>query len=87
MKKTPDIIATANSVQHLPNMSFLEVHPVDVLSFGPDTQPIALGPLNVLIGPNGSGKSNLIDLNALTFSCAGDMRDVFVRGGSIRVDL
>ncbi len=31
------------------------------LSFPPDSDPIDLGPLNVLIGPNGSGKSNLIE--------------------------
>ncbi len=32
-----------------------------ILSFGPDTPPLKLRPLNVLIGPNGSGKSNLIE--------------------------
>ena len=31
------------------------------LSFPPDSPPIELEPLNVLIGPNGSGKSNLIE--------------------------
>jgi predicted ATPase len=31
------------------------------LSFPPDSEPLALTPLNVLIGPNGSGKSNLIE--------------------------
>ena len=33
---------------------------LNLLSFGPDSPTIELGPLNVLIGPNGSGKSNLI---------------------------
>ena len=33
----------------------------NLLSFGPDSPPIELGPLNVLIGPNGSGKSNVIE--------------------------
>ena len=32
----------------------------DILSFGPESPPIELGPLNVVIGPNASGKSNLI---------------------------
>jgi predicted ATPase len=32
-----------------------------LLSFPPDSPPITLGSLNVLIGPNGSGKSNLIE--------------------------
>ena len=31
------------------------------LSFGPESQNLELGPLNVFIGPNGSGKSNLIE--------------------------
>jgi len=38
------------------------VHPVNLLSFGPNTEPIELRPLNILIGPNGSGKSNLIEV-------------------------
>ncbi|HEX8659370.1 MAG TPA: AAA family ATPase [Hymenobacter sp.] len=33
----------------------------NILSFGPDTPPLELRALNVLIGPNGSGKSNLLD--------------------------
>lgn len=32
----------------------------NVLSFGPQTPPLELRALNVLIGPNGSGKSNLL---------------------------
>ncbi len=32
----------------------------NILSFGPDTPPLELRPLNVLIGANGSGKSNLM---------------------------
>jgi predicted ATPase len=32
-----------------------------LLSFGPDTPPLRLERLNVLIGPNGSGKSNVIE--------------------------
>src|SRR5579862_1660740 len=31
------------------------------LSFPPESEAIALTPLNVLIGPNGSGKSNLLE--------------------------
>lgn len=30
------------------------------LSFGPSSEAVELGPLNVLIGPNGSGKSNFL---------------------------
>lgn len=42
--------------------SLKSIHPVNLLSFGPKTEPIELRPLNILIGPNGSGKSNLIEV-------------------------
>lgn len=32
-----------------------------LLSFAPESTPLDLRDLNVLIGPNGSGKSNLIE--------------------------
>ncbi len=38
------------------------IRPVNLLSFGPNTEEIELRPLNILIGPNGSGKSNLIEI-------------------------
>lgn len=38
------------------------IHPINLLSFGPDTKEIELQPLNILIGPNGSGKSNLVEV-------------------------
>ena len=38
------------------------IHPVNLLSFGPNTEPIELRELNILIGPNGSGKSNLVEI-------------------------
>ena len=37
----------------------------NLLSFGPDSPPIQLRTLNVLIGPNGSGKSNFIEAISL----------------------
>ncbi len=42
-----------------------EIRPVNVLSFGPDTEALPLENLNILIGANGSGKSNLIEVLAL----------------------
>jgi len=46
--------------------SFLKsIKPVNLLSFGPNTEEIQLRPLNLLIGPNGSGKSNLIEILGL----------------------
>jgi predicted ATPase len=41
------------------------VQPINLLSFGPETEPIELKALNILIGPNGSGKSNFIEVLGL----------------------
>ena len=41
-----------------------------LLSFGPDSPPLKMQPLNVLIGPNGSGKSNLVEAIDLLRSSA-----------------
>jgi predicted ATPase len=38
------------------------IRPVNLLSFGPNTDKIELRALNILIGPNGSGKSNFIEV-------------------------
>lgn len=46
-------------------MLFHEISLKGILSFGNDSPPLALKPLNLLIGPNGSGKSNLIEAIAL----------------------
>ena len=59
------------------------LHPVNLLSFGPDSPEIALGPLNILIGPNGSGKSNLIETISLLRSSAIDMQETIRRGGGV----
>lgn len=45
----------------------------NLLSFGPTSPPIELGPLNVLIGPNGSGKSNVIEAIDLLRASATDL--------------
>jgi predicted ATPase len=37
----------------------------NILSYGPEGEPVDLLPLNVLIGPNASGKSNLIEVIGL----------------------
>ncbi len=77
--------------QNQPNDTRLlrEIRPVNLLSFGPETQALPLENLNVLIGPNGAGKSNLIEALALmratpiaaqTTSNA-DVRGVVRRGG------
>lgn len=66
-------------------MPFLKSLRLDgVLSFPPNSEPIPLTPLNVLIGPNGSGKSNLIEgvelLHATPTGFASAIRD----GGGVR---
>ncbi len=66
-----------------------EIRPVNLLSFGPKTQALPLGKLNVLIGPNGAGKSNLIETLALMRATVisaeatsnTDVRGVVRRGG------
>jgi predicted ATPase len=55
----------------------------NVLSFGPDTEPFGLRPLNVLIGPNGSGKSNFVEAIALLRSAPGGLARTISEGGGI----
>jgi len=55
-----------------------------ILSFGPDSAPLQLQNLNVLIGPNGSGKSNLIEAIGLLKSTTTDCRPVISRGGGVK---
>jgi len=59
-----------------------------LLSFGPETAPLELRSLNVLIGPNGSGKSNLLEAIALLRAAPNrvspnDLRTVIGRGGGV----
>jgi predicted ATPase len=65
-------------------MLLREIRAGNLLSFGPDSGPLELRPLNVLIGPNGSGKSNLIEaislLRAAPTHLAAPVRD----GGGVR---
>ena len=53
----------------------------NLLSFGPKSPPIELGPLNVLIGPNGSGKSNVIEAIDLLRASATDLVAPIRAGG------
>lgn len=61
-----------------------ELKLTNLLSFGPDTQPLHLGPLNVLIGPNGSGKSNLIEAISLLRSAPAELVVPVREGGGVR---
>ena len=63
--------------------TIVEIGLRNLLSFGPDTEPIALKSLNVLIGPNGSGKSNFIEAVSLLRSAPSDIRAAIRRGGGV----
>ncbi len=56
----------------------------NLLSFGPDSTPIELGALNVLIGPNGSGKSNVIEAIDLLHATSTDLLSPIRAGGGVR---
>ena len=55
----------------------------NLLSFGPDTPPLEMRSLNVLIGPNGSGKSNLIEAIGLLQAAPRDLTVPIRQGGGI----
>lgn len=55
----------------------------NLLSFGPDTKPIPLESLNVLIGPNGSGKSNLLEAISLLRSAPKDLSAPVKEAGGV----
>ena len=59
------------------------IHLHNLLSFGPDTEWLAMKPLNVLIGPNGSGKSNLIEAISLLQAAPKDLPSTIRRGGGV----
>lgn len=59
------------------------LHLQNLLSFGPDSEPISFGPLNVIIGPNGSGKSNLIEAIGLLLSTPRSLSDAIRDGGGV----
>lgn len=61
-----------------------EIRARNVLSFGPDAEPLQLRALNVLIGPNGSGKSNLLEVFSLLRACPRELVVPIREGGGIR---
>lgn len=72
--------------QHIDHNSIVlrQITPRSLLSFGPNTEPLTLENLNILIGPNSAGKSNLLEAIALMRSAPDDIRGVVRRGGSIK---
>ena len=66
----------------MPLTAYIEsIRPSGLLSFAPETPPLELRPLNVLIGPNASGKSNLIDVLGLVRSMPTDLQEPMRGGG------
>ena len=56
----------------------------NILSYGPNSAPFPLEPLNVLIGPNASGKSNLIEALSLLAAAPRDLQEPIRSGGGVR---
>lgn len=57
--------------------------PGNFLSFGPETKPVELRSLNLLVGPNGSGKSNLIEAISLLRAAPKDWQEATRKGGGV----
>lgn len=54
------------------------------LSYGPETPPLKLKNLNIIVGPNGSGKSNLFEAVALLKTTPQELVRPIRMGGSVR---
>ncbi|HEY3855873.1 MAG TPA: AAA family ATPase [Verrucomicrobiae bacterium] len=56
----------------------------NLLSFGPQSEPLQLANLNVLIGPNGSGKSNFLEAISLLQAAPKDLSAPVKEVGGVR---
>jgi len=56
----------------------------NLLSYGPDTEPLELRSLNVLIGPNGSGKSNFLEAIGLLKAAPENLAAPVKESGGVR---
>jgi predicted ATPase len=55
----------------------------EFLSYGPASEAVTLGKLNVIIGPNGSGKSNLIEALSVLQATPRDLTKPVREGGGV----
>ena len=77
-------MASENRRQGLAGKSLIRsVELRNILSYGPTTEPLELGPLNVLIGPNASGKSNLLHSLSLLREAPNDIGQYVLKTGGI----
>jgi predicted ATPase len=60
------------------------LHLTNFISYGPNTEPVELKPLNVLIGPNGSGKSNFMEAFSLLQATPEQVARPVAAGGGVR---
>lgn len=67
----------------MPEPFIKQLRLTDFLSFGPESEPVALGSLNLLIGPNGTGKSNLVEAFSVLQATPSDLGAPIRRGGGI----
>lgn len=65
-------------------MLIKELRISNLLSYGPDAEPVTLGSLNVLIGPNGSGKSNFLEALSLLQAAPDQITRPIRDGGGVR---
>lgn len=63
------------------NQLLSSLHMKGFLSFGPNSEPVRLTGLNVLIGPNGVGKSNFIEAVELLHATPADFSGAIRLGG------
>ena len=55
----------------------------NILSYGPDTPPFHLEPLNVFIGSNASGKSNFLEALSILAAAPTDIQVPLREGGGV----
>ncbi len=85
MEETHELDHVPSTLEDRPDVRLLRSLTLrNVLSFGPETPPLELRALNVLIGPNGSGKSNFLDCIGLLQSAPDKLANTVRTEGSVQ---
>ena len=66
------------------SLIFKRLHLTNFLSYGPNSEPVVLHPLTVLIGPNGSGKSNFLEAFSLLQAAPEQVSRPIATNGGVR---